>query len=324
MTARIKVGVTSWADRSLVTSGWYPPAAHTPEARLRYYASRFSLVENDSAYYALPSREVVQHWAERTPPGFTMNVKAHALLTGHYSDPRRLPPDLRAALPASVRERPRLYPRHVGSELMDELGRRFKAAIAPLFEHGRLGVVLFQFPVWFPISSEAKLTLARIRRGFAPYRIAIEFRNLTWMSARNRGETLALLRGLDLIYACVDEPQGFVSSVPPIAAATADLALVRLHGRNAARWRRSVRTAAERFDYLYSNEELGQWVPRVHELAQRTREVHVLFNNCHEDNAVRNAHTMAALLAAQPEAQVVAPYIRRRRAPGSAGRSPAR
>jgi len=298
----IKVGVTSWADRSLIASGWYPREARTAETRLRYYASQFSLVENDSAYYALPERETVVHWVLRTPPGFTMNVKAHALFTGHYTDPNRLPPDLRRLLPANLRERPHVYPRDFGSEMLDELASRFlRDVIAPLAESGRLGVVLFQFPVWFPISGDNKVELARTRRRFAAYRVAIEFRNATWMSARNRDETLELLRELGLVYTCVDEPQGFVSSVPPIAAATGDIALVRMHGRNAARWRRGARTAAERFDYLYSEDELREWVPRVQRLAGESEQVQVLFNNCHSDHAVRNARSMIDLLAAQPE-----------------------
>ena len=293
--------MTSWADRSLIASGWYPPQARTAETRLRYYASRFSLVENDSAYYALPDRETVVHWVLRTPPGFTMNVKAHALLTGHYTEPDHLPSDLRQRLPAPLRERPHVYPRELGSEMLDELARRFRDALAPLADGARLGVVLFQFPVWFPISRENKLELARTRRQFARYRIAIEFRNATWMSARNREETLELLRELGLVYTCVDEPQGFASSVPPIAVATTDLALLRMHGRNAARWRRGAKTAAERFDYLYPENELREWVPRVQRLARESEEVHVLFNNCHSDYAVRNARSMVELLASASE-----------------------
>jgi uncharacterized protein YecE (DUF72 family) len=116
------------------------------------------------------------------------------------------------------------------------------------------------------------------------------------MSERDVLETLAFLGGAEIVYTCVDEPQGFASSVPPIAAATSDLALVRMHGRNTARWQRGAPTAAARFEYLYSTEELLEWVPRVHALAERAREVHVLMNNCHADHAVRNAREMAELL----------------------------
>jgi uncharacterized protein YecE (DUF72 family) len=296
--ARIRVGVTAWADRGLIASGWYPPSVSTAEARLRHYATRFSLVENDSSYWALPDRRQVELWSERTPDDFVMNMKAHALLTGHYTAPKRLPAKLREQLPAELRAADKIYARQLPLSLMDDVAAWFHDALAPLHERGKLGAVLFQFPVWFPISRENRHELVRIKRRFSPYRIAVELRNRTWMSARNRPETLEWLAEAGLAYVCVDEPQGFVSSVPPIAAATArDLSLVRLHGRNANRWMREARSAAERFDYLYPRDELETWVPKIDALARQTREVHVLFNNCHADYAVKNAQQMVELLA---------------------------
>lgn len=297
MTARIKTGTTTWAERSLVASGWYPPHVRSAEAKLRYYASRFPLVENDAGYWAIPEPSRVQLWADRTPPGFTMNMKAHALLTGHYASTRGLPRDLRESLTAAVLAKPHVYPRDLGDDVMDEIAQRFRDALAPLHVAGKLGVVLFQFPVWFPISREHKAQLVRIREAFAPYRVAVEFRNATWMSSDNLGETLELLGREGLLYTCVDEPQGFVSSVPPIAAVTGELAIVRMHGRNAARWDRGARSAAERFDYLYTVEELASWVPKILVLAEHAHEVHVVMNNCYADYAVRNAAEMADLLA---------------------------
>lgn len=311
LAARIKVGATTWAERSLLASGWYPPEVRSAEARLRYYAAQFPLVENDAAYWAVPEPGQVEVWVERTPADFTMNVKAHALMTGHYTDPRRLPKDLRDSLPRLLLERPRVYPRDLGPERMREVRRRFREALLPLHRAGKLGAVLFQFPVWFPISPENKEHLIHLRRAFLPYRLAVEFRNATWMSERNREETLELLSREGLVYTCVDEPQGFVSSVPPLAAATADLAMVRLHGRNAARWQGSVRSAAERFDYRYTREELREWVPRIRAMAQRTREVHALLNNCHADNAVRNARELAELLAQAQASAEPAPLEQR-------------
>jgi uncharacterized protein YecE (DUF72 family) len=306
MAARIKTGATTWADRSLVASGWYPPEVRTAAERLRYYASQFPLVENDAGYWAVPERRQVEVWAQRTPIDFTMSMKAHALLTGHYTDPKRLPKDLRDALPRTLIEKPRLYPRDLGADVMSEVQRRFFEALEPLHRSGKLGVVLFQFPVWFPISRENRAELARIRRAFLPYRVAVEFRNATWMSERNRDETLELLATEDLVYTCVDEPQGFPSSVPPIAAATGDLAVVRMHGRNRARWQSGARSAAERFDYRYPIEELGEWVPKILALAERTEEVHLLMNNCHHDYAVRNARELSDLVE-QAQAIAAAP-----------------
>src|SRR5262249_49093440 len=127
-------------------------------------------------------------------------------------------------------------------------------------------------------------------------RIAVEFRNRTWMSEDNRERTLAFLREYQLTYTCVDEPQGFVSSVPPIAAVTSDVALVRFHGRNAARWNRSLRTARERFEYRSSQRELAEWSPAIRDLAEHAEQVHVVMNNCYANYAVENAEMMQALL----------------------------
>jgi len=297
MTALIKTGTCAWADRLLVASGWYPPHVRSAKDKLSYYASQFPIVENDAGYWALLSRPQVTLWARRTPADFTMNMKAHALLTGHYTDPRRLPSDLRNALSPPLLEKQKVYARDLGPDLMQEVRRRFYDALGPLHEMGKLGAVLFQFPVWFPISDENKERLVRIRHDFRPYRVAVEFRNATWMSENNRDETLEFLANADIAYTCVDEPQGFPSSVPPIVAATTDLALVRLHGPNAARWNSGATTAAERFQYLYTQQELQAWVPKIMTLARQTREVHVLLNNCYIDYAVRNARDMANLLA---------------------------
>lgn len=297
---RIKTGTTTWADRGLIASGWYPPHVRSAEDRLRYYAAQFPLVENDAGYWAVLTPPQVEVWVARTPDDFTMNMKAHALLTGHYTDPRHLPRDLRDALPPGLRAKPHVYARELDPELVREVERRVHAALAPLHAAGKLGVVLFQFPVWFPISAANKAELVRIRDAFQPYRIAVEFRNRTWISERNVLETLDFLATEDLVYTCVDEPQGFPSSVPPIAVATSDLAVVRMHGRNAARWRRGAFTASARFEYLYSTDELRAWVPKLHALAERTEEVHVLMNNCHADYAVRNARELADLVEIAP------------------------
>ena len=97
--ARIRVGTASWTDKTLIACGrFYPRGASTAEGRLRYYASQFRIVEVDSSYYAMPTPQTAQAWAERTPEGFVMNVKAFRLFTGHQTEPKVLHGDLRDAL----------------------------------------------------------------------------------------------------------------------------------------------------------------------------------------------------------------------------------
>jgi uncharacterized protein YecE (DUF72 family) len=108
---------------------------------------------------------------------------------------------------------------------------------------------------------------------------------------------LEFLEDRHLSLVCVDMPQGFDSSVPPVAAATADdLAMVRFHGRNSQAWEIKSETASERFRYDYPKDELAEWVPRIEGLAKQTRETHVLMNNCYRDFAVRNARELGGLL----------------------------
>ncbi len=107
MTGRILVGTCSWADKTLIDSGWYPPEAKKPEDRLRFYSEQFPIVEVDSTYYAIPQERNPEAWVERTPPEFVFDVKAYAPFTGHAAGVKALAKDLRAALPAAVQEKTR-------------------------------------------------------------------------------------------------------------------------------------------------------------------------------------------------------------------------
>lgn len=135
------------------------------------------------------------------------------------------------------------------------------------------------------------------------YRIAIEFRNSVWLSEKNQAMTLDFLRQNDLPFVCVDEPQGFKSSVPPVAEVTSDIGLIRFHGRNKETWEKKGISPAERFNYLYTEEELKPWASKIGELAKQIKELHVLFNNCHQDKAVVNARQICFMLHSQTSPQ---------------------
>ena len=288
----IRVGTASWTDRTLIESGWYPPEADTPERRLRYYAERFPLVEVDATYYALPAERTAAAWAARTPAGFTFNIKAFSLFTQHPTRLGALPVDLRPA--AGQAGKDPFYLRQVDPAVADEAWNRFLAGLEPLRDAGRLGAILLQFPQWFPISRANKDYILSCARRVAPDRVCVEFRNRTWMTPDNQEETLRFLSEHDLPYVCVDMPQGYPSSIPPVIAATADLAVVRLHGHS-AKW--TSRDIHERFGYRYSDGELAEWADKVRSLAERATTTSVLFNNCYRDYAQVNAKQLADLLA---------------------------
>lgn len=287
----IKVGTASWTHASLLGSGWYPPDANTPERRLAYYATRFPIVEVDATYYALPAERTTRLWAERTPPGFTFNVKAFGLLTGHPVRAGALPKDLRPDA-----GKPRCYPADLPPRVLGEVWDRFLAALDPLVQAGKLGVLLFQFPPWFTAGEKARRTLLDVAARCRPLRVAVEFRHGSWFAGDRHRETLDFLRAHDLPYVVVDMPQGHRSSVPPVVEATSDLAVVRFHGRS-DRWTSS--DIDEKFAYLYPEHELAAWATDLRALAARTAETHVLLNNCCADNAQRNAARLAELLEAR-------------------------
>jgi len=289
--AQIKVGTASWTDKTLLASGWYPADADTPEKRLAYYTSRFPIVEVDSTYYAPPNERNSQLWAARTPAAFTFNIKAFSLLTGHPTKPSALYKDLRPET-----DKRNLYLKDLDEKAVDAVWERFLAALQPLHDAGKLGAVLFQFPQWFPISRHNKSYILECVRKCQPYRACVEFRNKTWLSEANRDETLDFLTSYAVPFVCVDMPQGHASSVPPVVAATSDLAVVRFHGHS-EKW--TSRDIYERFGYRYSTDELREWAPRLRELANDAETVQVFMNNCYQDYAQTNAQTLIDLLTSE-------------------------
>jgi uncharacterized protein YecE (DUF72 family) len=292
---QVGVGTASWTDRTLLESGWYPPEADTPERRLRYYARQFGLVEVDATYYALPAEQTAGAWAARTPAGFTFNVKAFSLFTQHPTRVAALPKDLRPAAEKTGKDR--VYLKDIDPAVVDEAWQRFLSALEPLHQAGKLGAILLQFPPWFPISRARKEYILACAQRAAPRRICVEFRNPTWMTPDNQRETLDFLADHQLPYVCVDMPQGHRDSIPPVLAATSDLAVVRLHGHS-QKW--DSKDIHERFGYRYTDGELNEWAPRIAALARDAQDTHVLFNNCYRDYAQANARQLADLLKATP------------------------
>lgn len=293
----IRVGTASWTDPTMTAAGvFYPAGADTAEERLQYYASQFPVVEVDATYYALPYPRMAELWRDRTPPDFTFDVKAHALLTGQPSETKRLPKAIRDALPPDLAGATRLYARDLPRELSDELFRLFRDGLKPLRESGQLGAVLLQYPRWvFPSSENREAILEARERLQLP--VSVEFRHNSWFNEKNAERTLRFLSDNALPLVVVDGPPGFRSSLPLVVAATSpDLAIVRFHGRRTATWEAKGIPTVERFRYLYDRAELEAWTPRIVELAREARETHVLMNNCYANYGSTNAREIARLL----------------------------
>jgi uncharacterized protein YecE (DUF72 family) len=296
----ISLGTASWTDPT-ITKGqvFYPKGVTTPEARLRYFASRFPLVEVDSSYYALPKREVAQLWVERTPDAFTFNLKAYAPMTGQPTEVARLPDALREALPEVFAGKARVYPKDLPTELVDAIWAEFLDAVEPLAAAGKLGAIVLQYPRWVVPSPENLAWIADARRRLGDVAGAVEFRNPTWFGTTKRetARTLDFLRDHGLAFVMVDGPQGLASSVPPVTGVTSpNVAMLRLHGRNTATWEAKGVPTVERYRYLYDRHELAEWTPAIEQAASAASHVHVVLNNCYGNYGTTNALELASLL----------------------------
>jgi uncharacterized protein YecE (DUF72 family) len=292
------VGTASWTDPEFIKAGWYPPAVKDdPDARLRYYAERFPMVEVNASFYAIPSLATVEAWAERTPPEFRFHVKAHQIISGHPSDPSRLPPPLRE-LPAELDARGRI--RRPSRELRDAVIDALVEATGALGP--KLGAVLVQLPPYVTSGERQRDELGRILARLRPARAAVEFRHRSWVASGERERAAELLAEHDAAWVCVDAPRiDVASAMPPIVERTSDaLAYVRLHGRNAGTWTTG-RSVAERYDHAYTDAELGEWVDPTLRLAEAAREVAVVFNNNARDYALTAAKRFQELVARQIE-----------------------
>ncbi len=295
--AGILVGTSSWTDATLIKSGaFYPPGVNTAEKRLAFYASNFPLVEVDSSYYYLPTQRNAALWVTRTPPDFVFNIKAYSLLTQHPTRPDSLPPQVKEMVDPALLTKGGVYISDLPPEAVDIVWDEFRTALLPLDSAGKLGAVLLQFPPWFVPGRRSRDYILECKERMPTIPLAVEFRRGDWMDEAHRDATLGLLADNGLTYVNVDEPQGFASSVPPTAEATADLAMVRFHGRNVETWEAKGITAAERFRYLYNQTELIHWARRVREMASKAGSTHLLMNNCYRNYAVMNAKQMMDLL----------------------------
>lgn len=291
------VGTASWTDKTLIDCGrFYPPDCKTPEARLRYYASIFPLVEVDSSYYAIPTPMTAQQWALRTPDRFVFNVKAFRLFTGHFTETKVMHKDLQQALGAGRK----LYYKDVPEEIRAELWKRFAEALEPLRLAGKLGLVHFQFPPRLKYSQQAMAHIERCIGWMPNCTLSIEFRHSSWWESPERvASTLAFLREHGLVHTIVDGPQGAENSVPAVWEIThPDFLLLRLHGRNVETYNAPAQTAAERFDYDYPDRELGELAAELVRIAYGVRNKHIIFNNCDEDKGQRNGITFLKMLMA--------------------------
>ncbi len=294
----IVIGTCSWTDPSLIKSkGFYPKGCSSAEARLRYYASQFPIVEVDSSFFAMPNAVNSTLWAERTPANFVFNVKAFRLLTGHQTPAASFPGDLAVLLPPLKGRAKNYYYRDTPEEVRDELWRRFIEALRPLKDAGKLLAVHFQFAPWATNSPDWRAHVEDCVARMAGHRVAVEFRNRSWFGAGHAEQTLRWQGDLGVCHVVVDEPQvgNFAHSL--WAVTQPSLVVVRLHGRNADTWEaKGLSASSERFNYEYNDSELQDLAARIGQLADDAFQVAVLLNVNFEDQGIKAARRLTLLL----------------------------
>ncbi|MDH7570026.1 MAG: DUF72 domain-containing protein [Armatimonadota bacterium] len=256
MTIRVGTSGFSYQD----WKGTFYPEGLPDRDMLSYYAKHFSTVEINSTFYRVPGPETFVRMQKKVPADFCFVVKASKALT------------------------------HEVSEESEEVFRRFCEALKPLLDAGQLGCVLAQFPWSFRNLPANRAYLQQLPDRLQGIPTVVELRNRDWVAP----ESFALLRDAGLGFCCVDEPR-LEGLMPPLAVATSPIGYVRFHGRNAQKWWQH-EAAWERYDYLYSEEELREWVAPIGELARQTETTFVFFNNHYQGKAGRNAQMLRELL----------------------------
>lgn len=299
-------GTAGWTDKTLIQSRrFYPEGASSPTKRLQHYARHFRLVEVDATYYTLIAPETVERWVRDTPSDFRFDVKAHPVFTGHPVDLQKLPRELREAIEREHPAKRRVYPDKLGRELRTEIEDRFFASVDPLGRSDRLGCVMLQFPPWFTATRGNAKRIESLRETWPDVPFSVEFRHRSWLETERRDRVFDLLTRCEMSYVAVDEPDVEAAGVPPVVKVTRPaLAIVRFHGHNRAGWTKKGASVHERFDYLYTPEELRAWEDPVRQLTGDAESVHAIFNNCVRHYAVIGAQGLAAILA--PEATAAA------------------
>ena len=282
----LRVGTSGWSypsGRGTWNGTFYPDKGAHPRGfdELEFYARWFDVVEVNSTFYGQPRAAVTAKWADRTPAGFEFAIKLFQKFTHPAMFQRALATQSPGAGPAAL---------DLAGVVRQADVDEFTAGVEPLADAGKLGALLVQFPPSFTATPAGVDYLGWLLRTFAAYPLAVELRHKTWSD--QGGDTSALLSAYGAAWVLIDEPK-FRFSIQqnwqaPDAPPDAALAYLRFHGRNAAEWWRHA-TAEDRYNYLYSAEELRPLAEAAAGLGASLKKAYLFFNNHFSAQGVANA-----------------------------------
>ena len=285
MTGDVRIGTSGWnypSGRGTWNGIFYPPARGRRKDfdELAYYAEHFNTVEVNSTFYGRPRAEVSRRWADRTPKGFEFSVKLYQ----KFTHPRLFEGRVAQSLPADAPSDPTMLHALSQANLADL--DEFKRGIEPLATTGKLGALLAQFPPSFKDEPASRDYLSHLLQSFAGYPVAVELRHRSWSD--RFGDTLALLNDFQAAWVQIDEPKFSFSIRQNFLPNVQGFYYMRLHGRNVANWWRHDK-AEDRYDYLYSAEELKAFSGTVDAARQIVKKLYLYTNNHFSAKSVANA-----------------------------------
>jgi uncharacterized protein YecE (DUF72 family) len=284
-TADLRIGTSGWnypSGRGTWNGVFYPPSRGRAKGfdELSFYAEHFNTVEVNSTFYGQPRPEVTRAWAGRTPAGFEFSVKLYQ----KFTHPKMFKQAYVKGVASGDAEADRLLDvlaKPNQSDLDD-----FKRGVDPLASSGKMGALLAQFPPSFKSDGPSRDYLAWLLHAFAGYSVAVELRHSTWSDAL--GETLALLNGSGAALVQIDEPKFRLSIRQNQLPNIRGFYYMRLHGRNAAQWWTHDK-AEDRYNYLYSADEVSEFVETLDAAREIVRKAYLYTNNHFSAKSVANA-----------------------------------
>ena len=276
--SNLRIGTSGWnypSGPGTWNGVFYPRASRRKGGKqavdqLAYYAERFDTVEVNSTFYGQPRPEVTRAWCRRTPPGFEFSLKLYQKFTH---------PEMFKTASAGTLRGERL---EVTEADVDE----FRLGVDPIASHGRLGVLLAQFPPSFKNTPETREYLEWLLRAFREYPVAVELRHRSWSD--DLSETLTLLNRYSSAWTQIDEPKFRFSIRQNYLPNVTGFYYLRLHGRNAATWWRHEQ-ADDRYDYLYSPQELEPFAETAKAARMLVKKLYLYLNNHFAAKSVANA-----------------------------------
>jgi uncharacterized protein YecE (DUF72 family) len=286
----VRVGTSGWSypsGRGAWNGVFYPPRGtrgFRAGDELAFYAEHFDTVEVNSTFYRPPEAGITARWVAQTPAGFEFSVKLHQKFT-HAT------PVARETHARRANRAPTALPRPTRDDV-----DRFMAGVEPIAAGGKLGAVLAQFPPGFHHDDESLGYVAQLLEWFHAYPMAVELRHRSWSDAH--GATSGLLARFDAAWVRIDEPKFRLSIRQDLKPDIAPLSYYRLHGRNAAQWW-SPETPEDRYNYLYSPEELRPFAAAVTASKSSGRKAYLYLNNHFAAKSVANAAILKHQLGQQ-------------------------